>query len=115
MIIIDENVDQWLIDRIDKGIYKIISVKDQYQGISDKKVIQLAKLNKGMVITEDKDFGELVFSNDIKDCTVIFLRYNKNDLDQIAKSILRVLEEYYFKPEHFFITIMRNKIRVRKI
>ncbi len=116
MIIIDENVDQILVDKLlASKNYKIISIKESKRGISDREVIELAKSKKGLIITEDKDFGELVFSHNIKDCSVIFLRYDKIDYGQIEKNILKVLDNYYNNPCHYFITITKNKIRVRKI
>ena len=115
MIIIDENVDQILIDRLASKNYKIISIKDYKRGISDKEVIKLAISKKALIITEDKDFGELVFSHNIKDCSVIFLRYDKMDYGKIEKNILKILENYYENPEHFFITITKSKIRIRKL
>ena len=42
MIIIDENVDQVLIDRLDKDNYEIISIREHQPGISDRKVIEIA-------------------------------------------------------------------------
>ena len=115
MIIFDENVDQRIIDQIDKCRYEIISIKNVNPGISDREVIKFAKSKKGLIITEDKDFGELIFSYNIKECSVIFLRYNKIDLNKIEKNISKVLENFYQKPEHFFITITSDKIRIRKI
>lgn len=115
MIIIDENVDQVLIDQIGSENYKLFSIREQQPGISDREVIKIAKSKKGLVITEDKDFGELVFSHNIRDCSVIFLRYDKSDYDQIKKNIIIVLKSYYLNPGHFFITITKKKIRIRKI
>jgi len=115
MIIIDENVDQVLIDRLGGKNYKIISIKEYKRGITDRKIIELAKSKNGLIITEDKDFGELVFSHGIKDCSVIFLRYNKTDYDLIEKNILKLLEDYYENPGHFFITVTKSEIRIRKI
>ncbi|MCK4407884.1 MAG: DUF5615 family PIN-like protein [Bacteroidales bacterium] len=115
MIIIDENVDQVLINRLKRDNYKIISIREYQPGIDDREVIEIAKSKKGLVITEDKDFGELVFSHNIRDCSVIFLRYNKSDYNQIEKNIINVLKDYYEKPGHFFITITKKKIRIRKI
>lgn len=74
MIIIDENVGQELINQLVGFGYEVYSIREHQQGISDNLVIEIAKLKKGVLITEDKDFGELIFSHDIKDCSVIFLR-----------------------------------------
>jgi len=116
MIIIDENVDQQIVDNIPKDKYEIISIREFSPGISDREIIELAKSKKkGIIVTEDKDFGELVFSHNIKDCSVIFLRYEKEDFRKIANNINKLLEDYYTKSEHYFITITINKIRIRKI
>ena len=61
MIIADENVDQWLIDELLKAEFDVISIRNEHPGISDNQVIQLAISQKAVLITEDKDFGELVF------------------------------------------------------
>ena len=65
MIIINENVDQVLIDRLRTENFETFSIRHQHAGISDRKVINIAKEKKGLIITEDKDFGELVFSYNI--------------------------------------------------
>jgi len=78
-------------------------------------VIETVKSKNGLLITEDKDFGELIFSHGIRDCSIIFFRYDKQDSEQIKKNILISLSTYYQKKEHCFITITKNKIRVRKI
>lgn len=65
MIIIDENVDQVLIDRLDTDNFETFSIRQHQPGISDREIINIAKKKKGLIITEDKDFGELVFSYNI--------------------------------------------------
>ena len=115
MIIADENVDQILVDRLKEENYEVLSIRDYQSGISDTEVINIAKSKKGLLLTEDKDFGELVFSYGIRGLSIIFIRYNKSDYEQIKKNILNVLKEYHDRPEHFFITITKRKIRIRNI
>jgi len=61
MIIIDQNVDQFVINYLNRSGYDILSISKSYPGITEREIIELAKTNKGFVITEDKDFGELIF------------------------------------------------------
>jgi len=37
------------------------------------------------------------------------------NVDQIEKNILKVLENYYKNTRHYFITVTKKKIRIRKI
>ena len=53
--------------------------------------------------------------HDIKDCSVIFLRYQKTDYEQISRSLIKVLKDYYKSSGHFFITITKSRIRINKI
>ena len=86
--------------------------------ISDKEVIKIAKSNNRILITEDKDFGEWVFSHGINGLTIIFLRYEKVDYEVILSYLTILLEELgliKLKKRNEFITINKNKIRRRKI
>lgn len=114
MIVVDENVDQVLIDNLSKD-YEVISIRESNPGISDREVIKIAKSERALLLTEDKDFGELVFSHNIRDCSVIFLRYDKSEYEKVEKNILNVLEYYDKNQGHYFITITAKKIRINRI
>jgi predicted nuclease of predicted toxin-antitoxin system len=115
MIIIDENVDQSLVTKLKDYTTNVISIRDEHPGISDQDVIMIAKSNKGLVITEDKDFGELVFSHNLRGCSVMLLRYDKSDLAQMEHNIFKALQYYKNQKGHMFMTITGKKIRIRKI
>ena len=40
MIIIDENVDQFVIEYLNRNGYDIISIRKSYPGITDRKIIE---------------------------------------------------------------------------
>jgi len=44
--------------------------------------------------------------------TIVFLRYQKPDIDQVRKLLLEVIEKYQNKEGHYYITITKGKIRV---
>ena len=115
MIIIDENVDQVLVDRLENENFALYSIRKHHRGISDREIIEIAKAKEGFIVTEDKDFGELVFSYNINNCSVILLRYGKIDYDVITNNFLRVLKDYYEKPGHFFYNDHKEKIRIKKL
>jgi predicted nuclease of predicted toxin-antitoxin system len=115
MIIIDENVDQVLIDKLDTKNFDTFLIRDHHPGASDREIIAIAKSNKGLIITEDKDFGELVFSHGIGGLSIILLRYNKSDYNDITKNLMKVLADYYDRHDPYFITVTRKKIRIRKL
>ena len=76
MIIIEENKFQNCIDAIVDKYHDCIIIRDSiYQGIDDKKIALLTLNPKRIILTADKDFGDLVFLHKIKLTGVILLRF----------------------------------------
>jgi predicted nuclease of predicted toxin-antitoxin system len=95
--------------------YQVIWIKETNAGMDDENIISLARQNSQVLITEDKDFGEWIFSHHLSGLTIIFLRYDKEDYDTILsflKSALRTIET---EEKDEFITINKNKVRRRRI
>jgi len=116
IILADENIDHRIIKAIQRIGIEVQAVYFSNRGISDLEVIAWAKTPPPKVIlTEDKDFGKLVFSNDTQDLSVIFLRYPFKETAAIIESILKLLQ---YQQEYIlghFTTVTINKIRSRKI
>lgn len=111
MIIADENIDFKLIRKLRLLDFDILSIKEKYKGISDFEIIKLAKESKGIIITEDSDFGEWVFAHNIKGFTVIFLRYNNvKDYDDIETHLINTVKATINSTEEKFITITKIKL-----
>jgi predicted nuclease of predicted toxin-antitoxin system len=115
MIIADENIDQEIIrDLEDKG-YSVYSIRANTPGISDKEIIRMLNNRNAILITEDKDFGELVFSYGFQEVKIIFLRYRKSDLLRITTNLEKTLNDYLDKTGNYFITITPKKIRIQNL
>lgn len=115
MIIAGENIEQHWIDLLRSEGYPVLSVREVSPGISDMDVVAIAKSNSGILITEDKDFGELVFAHGINGLSVVFLRYDQPRYEQIQQSVLDVIAGYHHREGHFFITISASLVRIRTI
>jgi predicted nuclease of predicted toxin-antitoxin system len=115
MIILDENVEQFWIDLIRNEGFEYISIREQFQGITDLEVIEIVKKQEGILVTEDKDFGELVFAYGIKSISILFLRYDQPQYDQIKDHFIEIINRYKDGNTIGFVTITKNKIRMRSI
>lgn len=118
MVLADEGVNGNIVRELRKLELQIDWIQEIRPGISDEQVIEFAKKNRKILITEDKDFGEWIFAHKIKGLSIIFLRYEKSDLDTVTtflkQLILQINQEELIEP-HQFITISKNKVRRRKI
>ena len=115
MIVIDENVEQHWIELLRQKGYKLLLISQVAPRSSDSQVIEIAKQHKGILLTEDKDFGELVFSHNIQSLSIFFLRYDQPQYAQIETALLKTIEEFLTLEEHYFVTITMNNIRIRKL
>lgn len=116
MIIADENIDFKLIRKLRLLDYEVLSIKESHKGFSDLEIINIAKKYKGMIITEDSDFGEWVFAHNLRGYSVIYLRYhNVAEYDEIETQLINVVKNTINSEKEKFITITKNKIRTRII
>ena len=80
MIIADESLNGNIVRELRELEFEVDWILESKAGIADSEVIEYAKENNGLLITEDKDFGEWVFSHKIDGLTIVFLRYESMNL-----------------------------------
>ncbi|MDR4509844.1 MAG: DUF5615 family PIN-like protein [Candidatus Brocadiaceae bacterium] len=114
-ILADENVDYRIVKYLRDKNYTVISILEDFRGISDKEVIELAKNKKAIVLTEDKDFGKWVFAHKEKTKGVIYLRYESDKMKTICNSLVYLLSKYGDVLHKKFAVITSNKIRMRDL
>jgi len=118
LILADEGLNGNIVRELREKGFNVDWILEIEPGISDEKIIELAKERHRSLITEDKDFGEWVFAHQIEGLTIIFLRYAKDDYPKVLKFLIELLKELEERPlstGNEFITINRNKVRRRKI
>ena len=115
IILADENVNFKIIRTLRTKGFTVLSVLEEHQGLDDKSILLKIKKEKLILLTEDSDFGRLVFAYNEKDISVIFLRYEVLQLDRIIDSLIKVLNKYGEKLKNKFIVVTTKKIRIREI
>lgn len=113
MIIADENIPVLIIEKLRLANIETFSVFDNLRGISDKEIIEFAQNPPKIILTEDKDFGDLVFAYNQKKVSVILLRYHYLELEKIESILINFLRNHHVE-EHSFIVITTKNIRIRK-
>lgn len=73
-ILADENISSSLIINLKNYNFKVLSIRDDYRGINDIDIIELAIKLNSLILTEDSDFGEWIFSHKQKSTGVLYLR-----------------------------------------
>ena len=70
----DESVDQPIVDRLRQDGHGVWSVAEMEPGLSDDAALDLANQETALLLTADKDFGELVFRQHRVTSGVVLIR-----------------------------------------
>jgi len=107
---VSKKVEKWLFDH---G-YDTKNVRDVDPRMSDKAILKIAVSERRMVITMDKDFGELVYNSGLLHGGVLLLRLEEAKTDEKIKVIEKILEKYADNLLNKFCVFKDGKLRIRK-
>ena len=84
-------------------------------GISDKKVIQLSNELGAIILTEDKDFGELTYRLNFKSHGIILVRMSGVPFNKKQQIILNVIKSHLSELRNSFVVITEKNIRIKSL
>ncbi len=113
-IIADENIAVQVVERLRQDGHNI-RYTIQGQGIVDMVVLDMAYEQKALLITDDKDFGELVIRNKQQAFGVLLVRLPGLASDQKADIVANVVREHGDRLMHEFTVLTAKNIRSRPL
>ncbi len=87
-IVADENIESEIVDGLRTAGHEIIDIKATHPGIDDRAVLDLAADEGAILLTRDKDFGELVYREGRLNSGVILLRIDRSHRVESLLSLL---------------------------
>lgn len=94
----------------------ITSIMEDSPGIKDTEVLARAVKEERIILTFDRDYGELIFRRFLpKPIGVIYFRYQPFTPEEPAQHLMRLLNEKDLKLERMFTVLERNKLRQRSL
>lgn len=113
-ILADENIEREFIEALREANFDVISVIENYIGSADDEILQIAVNEQAVILTYDKDFGELVFRFSLQSHGVILLRVHDLSLAEKAQITIQAIREHEAELENAFTVISENSVRIRK-
>ena len=111
----DENLDFQIVERLRLNGHTVWYVIEMEPGISDDEVLQLANSEGAILLTFDKDFGELVFRLGRVAAGVILIRlFGLSPADK-AEILINAISAHSNELLGAFTVITSKSIRIRKI
>ncbi len=81
--------------------------------MTDKEILQMAVDENRIVITMDKDFGDLIYHMEMPHVGVILLRLDSYSSEEKTRIIQTILEEHKMKLIGNFSVYKESKLRIR--
>jgi predicted nuclease of predicted toxin-antitoxin system len=94
--------------------YSVFSIRESCPGIPDLDVLELSRKEEAILLTEDADFGELIFSHGFRAIGIMYVRYGWQELPAMIESIISVLANNH-ELIGAFCVLTPTKIRVRTL
>jgi predicted nuclease of predicted toxin-antitoxin system len=110
-IVADESVDFRIVIQLRQLGLTVYSIAEQQPSIRDDQVLAVANENDALLITEDKDFGELVFRLQLPHRGILLIRIA--EADQKIASVVRTIAKYHIELLNKFSVINENKLRIK--
>jgi predicted nuclease of predicted toxin-antitoxin system len=110
----DESVDVPIIKALRSNNFDVRSIFEESPAVDDEVVLQQANDDKRILLTIDKDFGELVFRLRLVHCGVILIRLEGSSTSEKCEIVLRAIQNYGSELTEAFTVIQSGLVRIRK-
>lgn len=114
-IVADECVDGEIVLRLRNDGHKVDFVAEVSPGILDEDVLVLASNDDTLLLTEDKDFGELIFRQGLIKRGILLYRLAELFPLERAEIISVAIAEHEGELLDSFSVLTEKSIRIRKI
>ena len=109
----DESIDDPLVHLLRVNKYDIDYIKEICPGANDEVVLKLALDHNSILITIDKDFGELVYRRKQQHAGIILLRLEGHTPIQRANIVFSVFDKHLIEFPNAFTVIQPNLSKIR--
>jgi predicted nuclease of predicted toxin-antitoxin system len=100
-------VARWLLDQA----HEVYSVYDEARGMPDDAVLEMAFSERWILITNDKDFGEMVYRERRPHRGVVFLRLKDERAASKIGAMKKLLDRYEDQLTDAFVVVTESHVR----
>ena len=115
MFFADEGLDYPLVKLLREAGYDVTYAAEAYVGEPDSFLIEIAFREERILITKDKDFGELAIRSKKHTRGIILIRIEKLNMAANCLVVLNAIRKYEPELVNSFTVIQEDKIRIRTL
>lgn len=111
----DECCDLSMILYLREEGHQVDYIQENNPGVTDTEVLEKAYREKRVLITEDKDFGELIYRFRKPAFGIILLRFDPLDQNNKIQKMGYIASQLQSKLEGNFLVVNSEKIRIKPL
>lgn len=113
-LVVDESVDNLIVDALRRDGHNVLYISEFAPSIDDDTVLDLANQHDALLLTEDKDFGELVFRNKRIHTGIVLIRLSGLSPQAKMHSVSTAFENQGAELRNAFSVISPGRVRIRR-
>jgi predicted nuclease of predicted toxin-antitoxin system len=113
-IVADESVDKQIVDLLRANGHEVLFVAEFDAGIDDEAVLRHSREAKAILLTADKDFGELVFRQHLVHSGVLLIRLAGFNPHANADLVAATFERHATELSTGFAVLSKRSLRLRR-
>ena len=112
----NENFPLKSIRQLREHDHDVVAVIEEMSGVSDRIILDRANRENRIILTFDRDYGELIFHYQLPTpAGVIYLRFDPVSPEEPADLLIRMFESTGIQVENKFTVLDRDRVRQRSL
>ena len=111
----DESTDQQIVNRLRKDGHDVLPIAETSPGVLDDEVLNTANREAAILLTADKDFGELVFRQGRVSNGVILVRLAGLRQEEKAEIVASAVKKLGTQLRRCFAVVSPGMVRIRRL
>ena len=113
-LVADESVDRAIVDRLRQDGHTVVYVAESAPSIDDEAVLRQANESNALLLTADKDFGEINFRVGRIPAGVVLLRLAGLSVQSKVTTVSTVFRDRGYELASAFSVISPGRVRIRR-
>lgn len=111
----DESCDFAAVRALRDAAFDVIAVVEHSPGATDEQVIALSVKEQRVLLTEDRDFGQLVFAANRESSGVILVRFPASARGTLGARVVDTVRRDEDRLVGAFVVIQPHRTRIRRL
>jgi predicted nuclease of predicted toxin-antitoxin system len=113
---VDECVHGYIVQKLKTSGHDVVLVTDIFPSSDDEPILSLARDEHRILLTQDSDFGEMIFRGRFSGAAgIVFLRLRMHPVDLVWQRLKMVIDELGEKLVGHYVVISAGRVRSRPL